>query len=349
MRRLRLTLGLIAALLAPSAALAQAQGGAPKAFQYYYSGTGPVTSPPSWTPVSATNPLPVNATVSASITGFPTTQTTGTPISVTTGGVSGTLPTGTVVVASNVGATNGAYCKLGASATTSDQLIPPNAWFAFTVGSATQLTCITSTSTTTVNMVGGSGLPTGSGGGAGGGGGGAVTIADGADVTQGAKADSVCGTATGTCSVSALLKYIANAVSSQIAAGTAYIGQVGLNAVASGGWTPKWFVAANSDNATNLKGSAGIVHAVEVFGIGSAPAYLKFYDKATTPTCASDTIVKQIMIPAASTAGNGAGSVNTPLDAQFSSGISYCVVTGIGATDDTSVAAATFVVNIDWK
>lgn len=183
----------------------------------------------------------------------------------------------------------------------------------------------------------------------GGGGGGAVTIADGADVTQGAKADSVCGTATGTCSVSALLKYIANAVSSQIAAGTAYIGQIGLNAVASGGWTPKWFIAANSDNSTNLKGSAGIVHAVEVFGIGSAPAYLKFYDKATTPTCASDTIVKQIMIPAASTAGNGAGSVNIALDAQFSSGISYCVVTGIGATDDTSVAAATFVVNIDWK
>lgn len=59
MRRLRFTLGLIAALLAPSAALAQAQGGAPKAFQYYYSGTGPVTSPPSWLPVSATNPLPV--------------------------------------------------------------------------------------------------------------------------------------------------------------------------------------------------------------------------------------------------------------------------------------------------
>jgi hypothetical protein len=120
-------------------------------------------------PCSVTNPLPVNASVSASITGFPTTQSTGTPISVTTGGVTGTLPAGTVVVASNTGATNNAYCKLGASATTSDQLIPPNSWFAFTVGAATQLTCITSTSTTTVNMVGGSGLPTGSGGGGGGG------------------------------------------------------------------------------------------------------------------------------------------------------------------------------------
>src|SRR6185312_13633386 len=121
--------------------------------------------------IDQTGNLCVAASVSASITGFPgTTQTTGTPISVTTGGVTGALPSGSVVVASNVGSTNGAYCKLGASATTSDQLISPNSWFAFTVGSNTQLTCITSTSTTTVNMVGGSGLPTGAGGGGGGGG-----------------------------------------------------------------------------------------------------------------------------------------------------------------------------------
>lgn len=120
-------------------------------------------------PVSSTNPLQVTGSLSATTTGFPgTTQTTGTPISVTTGGVTGTLPSGAVVVASNVGATNNAYCKLGASAATSDQMIPPNSWFGFTIGSNTQLTCITSTSTTTVNMVGGAGLPTGAGGGGGG-------------------------------------------------------------------------------------------------------------------------------------------------------------------------------------
>lgn len=133
-----------------------------------------------------------------------------------------------------------------------------------------------------------------------------------------------------------------------VPAGTNYIGQVGPGAVASGGWTQKWIVAANSDNATSLKGSAGIVHAVQVFGINAAPAYLKFYDKASSPTCASDTIVKQIMIPAAPTAANGAGAVIL-LDAQFSTGIAYCVVTGIGPTDDTSVTASNFVVNIDYK
>jgi hypothetical protein len=47
-----------------------------------------------------------------------------------------------------------------------------------------------------------------------GGGGGAVTVADGADVTLGAKADSVCGTATGTCTLEALIKYLNTQVSS---------------------------------------------------------------------------------------------------------------------------------------
>lgn len=154
-------------LLLPGVCVAQNQlPSTPPVGLWWFDGT-------AWSAVSASKPLPVNASVSASVSGFPgATPTTGTPISVTTGGVTGTLPAGTVVVASNVGATNGAYCKLGASATVADQLIPPSSWFAFTVGAATELTCITSASTTTVNMVGGAGLPTGSGGG----GGGAVTV-----------------------------------------------------------------------------------------------------------------------------------------------------------------------------
>lgn len=134
-----------------------------------------------------------------------------------------------------------------------------------------------------------------------------------------------------------------------VPAGTNYIGQVGVNAVTTGGWTPTSFVAANSNNSTSLKASPGIVHAVQVFGVGASPAWVKFYDKATAPACGSDTVVKQVIIPAASTAANGSGAVATVLDSQFLVGIGYCVVTGIGATDNTAVAASTFVVNIDWK
>lgn len=212
MKRLGLISGILLLLLF-MAAPALPQGGFGNTTGYVITTCG---SPPAAFVAGNPGPFTVNTagqmcgdvSVSASITGFPTVQTTGTPISVTTGGVTGTLPSGTVVVASNVGTTNTAYCKLGASASTSDQPIAPNGgWFSFTVGANTQLTCITSTSTTTVNMVGGSGLPTGTGGGGGGsGGGGAVTIADGADVTQGALADTACATDNGSCSVTALIK-----------------------------------------------------------------------------------------------------------------------------------------------
>ncbi len=231
----------------------------------------------------ANGQLLVTASVSASISGFAP-ASTGTPISVTTGGVTGTLPAGAVVVASNVGATNGAYCKLGASATTSDQLIPPNSWFAFTVGGATQLPCITSTSTTTVNMVGGAGLPTGAGGGGGGGGGSvtqgtspwvvsnggtfatqsAATIADGADVALGAVADAAATQgSTGTISaklrtITAQLNTISGNTSSAIPAGTNTIGTVGQLPYPVGA-TPITASATGTTGATTatLAGTSG--------------------------------------------------------------------------------------------
>jgi|SRR5579859_1690331 len=190
------------------------------------------------------------------------------------------------------------------------------------------------------------------------------SISDGASVTLGTKADAK-STATDTTAITLMqvqkeISFQAQAIAASAAtiatntgaavpAGTNCIGQTAAGPSGCAGWSMKWFVAANSDNATNLKNAAGIVHAVEVYGIDASPAYLKFYNKASSPTCASDTIVKQIMIPAASTAANGAGANVAVLDVAFSTGISYCVVKGIGATDDTSVDAASYVVNIDYN
>src|SRR5208282_4231473 len=84
------------------------------------------------------------------------------------------LPTGTVVVVYNTGS-NAAYVTIGNSsvtATTGNDVIQPNSWMAFTVGTNTYLAGITASSTTALNISGGSGLPTGAGGGGGGGGGG---------------------------------------------------------------------------------------------------------------------------------------------------------------------------------
>ena len=109
-----------------------------------------VTSLPAGFLVASTY-TPLSATTSSS-----TTSITGSPAE---------------ILATNVGATNGAYCTPGATATTSSQYIAPSGgWFAFQANGATTLACITATGTTTVNVQGGSGLATGTGGGGGGGG-----------------------------------------------------------------------------------------------------------------------------------------------------------------------------------
>lgn len=86
-------------------------------------------------------------------------QNVGTPITATTGGATGTLPPGPSVVATNVGSV-GAYCQPGASASTSSQYLGPvGGGFQFQIiPGTTQLTCITASGTTTVNLVGGSGF-----------------------------------------------------------------------------------------------------------------------------------------------------------------------------------------------
>jgi len=131
------------------------------------------------------NPAQVAGTFTASLGGFTpsTSGARGTPLSVTTADTNGALPTGAVVVVSNVGTTNPMYCNVnGVAATTSDELITANGgWFAFTIPSGiTTLHCIATGGTTTANMVGGSGLPTGTGGGSGGGSSSAITAWGGA-------------------------------------------------------------------------------------------------------------------------------------------------------------------------
>ena len=71
-------------------------------------------------------------------------------------------------------------------------------------------------------------------------------------------------------------------------------------------------------------------------GSGCA-AYLKIYN-ATSATCGSGTPVKRLIIPAASNAANGGGSNITfgPVGVEFSTGITYCVTTGITDADTTA-------------
>ena len=163
-------------------------------------------------PVDATHPMYVTGSFTASLGGFTPSASAarGTPLSVTTSDSSGNLPTGAVVVVSNVGA-NPMYCNVnGIAATTSDQYISASGgWFAFTIPAAvTTLHCIATGSSTTANMVGGAGLATGTGGGSGAGGSSAITTWAGG--TLGAMATY--GTSPGAVLVPGMNSFVTNTV-----------------------------------------------------------------------------------------------------------------------------------------
>jgi len=151
--------------------------------------------------------------------------------------------------------------------------------------------------------------------------------------------------------------------SASLPSGTNLIGKTGIDqttpgttngvvnlAAAVGGSSTTGNIVANNTTAVVLKASAGTLYGVQLYGIGAAPAYLKIYN-ATSATCGSGTPVKRLMIPAASTGANGAGSNISfgPQGVNFGTGITYCVTTGIGDADTTAPAASTFLVNLDWQ
>lgn len=339
-----------------------------------------------------------SVTATSTVTGWPTTQTTGTPLAVTTTSGAGPLPAGTVVIASNTSTTTPVYCSLGASATVNAQLIAPSSWLGFTVGGNTQLACITSSGTATVNLAGGSGLPTGAGGGGGGGGtGGAVTqsgiwnmrLQDGSGNAIGSTTGSLnvdciagctggggggtssnfnntfppAGTAIGVKNGANMVNLTAdgsNNLNVNIAAGLLPPG----NAVMGSSTPVTWAIDQVPIKASStsviapsttpagvlMRGAPAYVLALELGNIGSTPAYLKLYNKATAPTCGTDTPVKRLIIPAAATAANGAGSnITFAAGVYFNTGLGYCITGGLADSDTTAVAANTVLVNIDWQ
>lgn len=315
-------------------------------------------------------------------------QSFGTPISVTTSNSTGTLPTGSpIVIADNVGA-NAAYCALGASATTSSKYIPAGSSFPFIVIGATQLTCITSSSTTTINMTAGYGNAGSSGGGAsGGGGGGSVTQGTSPwvdNITQlGGNAINLGAGNIGTGTIrtveasdSALIAAINAAVpclnatafnTNSYTTGQTNPANCDLNgglyvhppanqtvrttAGATGGGTLSSAIAPATPAGVNLKASAGSVFRIFATTIQATPVYIKFYNASSAPTCGSGTPIGRFMVPVAATAANGAG---TNIDigdigVAFGTGIGYCVTGALADNDTTAITANNTLVNIVWN
>lgn len=92
--------------------------------------------------------------------------------------------------------------------------------------------------------------------------------------------------------------------------------------------------AANSENATSVKASAGVLFKLEGWNAGTV-TYLKLYNKASTPSEA-DTPLATFYLPASLKFDIDFG----PGGLTMGTGIAYRLVTGNADNDDTAVAAA---------
>lgn len=133
---------------------------------------------------------------------------------------------------------------------------------------------------------------------------------------------------------------------SALVAGSALIGDVDLQLRATGGSTSFKLISAASTNATSVKASAGKVVGIQAFNLNAEERFLKFYNKASSPTVGTDTPIKVLAIPGATT---GAGFVvSLPHGIGFSTGIALALTTGIADADTGAVAASEIVVNLDY-
>lgn len=126
--------------------------------------------------------------------------------------------------------------------------------------------------------------------------------------------------------------------------GCAAASTVSLVPQTSGGLTMSHLVTAATNNATSLKATAGQLYGASVYNNAGYPVFLKFYNKATAPAPATDTVVYEV----AAQAGTER-EVHTEEGLAFSTGIAFAVVKGISDTDNTSVAVSDASIDLVYK
>lgn len=113
----------------------------------------------------------------------------------------------------------------------------------------------------------------------------------------------------------------------------------------SGGLSTKHFVAAASDNATNVKSSAGQLYSIDGYNNAAYPVYFKIYNASSSPTgCGATNLFKVV--------GLQAGTQHTLQSEEgwaLGTGIGYCLTKGITDADDTAVLLSDAVIDIGYK
>ena len=96
--------------------------------------------------------------------------------------------------------------------------------------------------------------------------------------------------------------------------------------------TPKVYLSAATTNSNLVRAGRTKLNQLAVTNSAGAAYYLKLYDKATAPTCGTDTPVATLGIAA------GGAVIGSVPSLGFQNGLGFCI-TGAIANNDTTAAA----------
>lgn len=126
---------------------------------------------------------------------------------------------------------------------------------------------------------------------------------------------------------------------------------VAAGAATSGGLTTYHLQSAATTNASNVKSSPGQLYGVQATNKSTtSAAYVRLFNKASAPTVGTDTPVKTITLPAASSAIQPTVVIfQQPIGIVFPTGIAFAITGGSADLDATAVAAGDVILEIDFK
>lgn len=111
----------------------------------------------------------------------------------------------------------------------------------------------------------------------------------------------------------------------------------------TGGGTFGKVLSAATTNSTNIKATGGNLYSINALNTNAAIAYLKFYDKATAPTCNSDAVVATFALPQ-----NIRLSTTFDKGVVFAAGIGLCITAG-QADNDNAAATTGITTTVSYK
>lgn len=107
--------------------------------------------------------------------------------------------------------------------------------------------------------------------------------------------------------------------------------------------SPAFYLSTSTTNSTLVQGTPGQIGSIIIGNQNSSAFYLKLYDKATAPTCGTDTPVHSILIPTSTDF-----DIPFPFPLNFIRGIGFCITSGI-ANNSTGAANTGISINLGLK